>query len=318
MANPEYFYEGSRGKIVHGIRDDTFRAYFNNLVRDYPMLTPDEEYRLGEMTHRAFVTSQALESGVIRRLQTPSLIDRFIRDGEIASELLVNHNSRWVLKVAAGFQGRGLDIQDLFQEGALGLLRATYDYDPDKSRFLSYGTPWIHQYINRAIENQARTIRLPVNKVQDINKLRARFSMLSLSLKREPTIQEIADEMEMKPGNVLQLMELARPILSLDQPATDDGDTLLGDFVENPNDSPAEQVEKQELSDRLKAALDKLSLREKRVIQLRFGLVDGKERTFGDIGEEFGVTRERIRQIESRALKKLRRLSIVNKLRDFA
>ena len=245
---------------------------------------------------------------------------RRIEEGdEEAKHLLAQANLRLVVSIARRYVGRGMAFLDLIQEGNLGLIKAVEKFDYRKGfKFSTYATWWIRQAITRAIADQARTIRIPVHMVETINKMvRVQRSLLQ-ELGREPTAEEIADEMEVSPERVREILKVAQEPVSLETPIGEEADSHLGDFIEDEDaPAPAEAASYLLLREQLGEVLSSLTPRERRVLELRFGLDDGRARTLEEVGQAFGVTRERIRQIEAKALRKLRHPSRSKKLKDY-
>lgn len=274
------------------VADDSVRLYLREIGK-IPLLTAEQEL---ELAHRV------------------------VAGDKDAKDKMAEANMRLVVSIAKRYVGRGLDLLDLIQEGNTGLLRAVEKFDPDKGfKFSTYATWWIRQAITRAIADQARTIRIPVHMVETINKLLRTQRRLTQELNREPTNEEIAKEMEIEVEKVEHIMKIKQDIHSLDQSVRDDEeDSVLGDFVEDEDTiSPEESAANQLLKEQVKDLLGSLSEREQKIIRLRFGLEDGKSHTLEEVGQEFSVTRERIRQIEAKALAKLRKHKDSKRLLDY-
>ena len=275
------------------ISDDSVRLYLREIGK-IPLLTAEEEL---------------------------ALANRVIAGEKKAKDQMAEANMRLVVSIAKRYSGRGLDFLDLIQEGNTGLLRAVEKFDPSKGfKFSTYATWWIRQAITRAIADQARVIRIPVHMVETINKLLRTQRRMTQELNREPTIEELAKEMEMEPEKVEYVIKIKQDVNSLDAAVRDDEeDSVLGDFIEDedtksPDEAATEQLLKEQVQDILASAL---SERELKIVKMRFGLEDGKNHTLEEVGHEFAVTRERIRQIEAKALAKLRKHKDAKKLYEY-
>ena len=276
------------------ISDDSVRLYLREIGK-IPLLNAEEELAL----------AQKVVSGDKR-----------------AKDQMAEANMRLVVSIAKRYSGRGLDFLDLIQEGNTGLLRAVEKFDPDKGfKFSTYATWWIRQAITRAIADQARTIRIPVHMVETINKLLRTQRRMTQELNRQPTIEELAKELEMEPEKVEYVMKIKQDITSLDAGVGRDGDeedSVLRDFIEDEDSAtPEESAASQLLKEQVQDILSTLSDREQKIIKMRFGLENGKSHTLEEVGQEFAVTRERIRQIEAKALAKLRKHKDSKKLHDY-
>ena len=285
LNNSQYFDD---------VSDDSVRLYLREIGK-IPLLNSEEELALAQ---------------------------KVVAGDKKAKDKMAEANMRLVVSIAKRYSGRGLDFLDLIQEGNTGLLRAVEKFDPDKGfKFSTYATWWIRQAITRAIADQARTIRIPVHMVETINKLLRTQRRMTQELNREPTIEELAKELEMEPEKVEYVIKIKQDITSLDAGVGRDGedeDSVLGDFIEDEDSAtPEESATNQLLKEQVQAVLSTLSDREQKIIKMRFGLENGKSHTLEEVGQEFAVTRERIRQIEAKALAKLRKHKDAKKLHEY-
>ncbi len=306
--------------------DQAYKAPTNDPVRMYlkeigrvPLLTAQEEVDLAKRIEQGLFAEEKLESNGDFSKEELGTLRWTRRDGQMAKRHLVEANLRLVVSIAKRYVGRGMAFLDLIQEGNLGLIRAVEKFDYAKGfKFSTYATWWIRQAITRAIADQARTIRIPVHMVETINKLIRIQRQLLQDLGREPTADEIAQQMELSPEKVREIQKISQEPVSLETPVGEEEDSHLGDFIEDSDAPiPLERASFKLLQEQLETVLHTLSEREKQVIEMRFGLKDGQPRTLEDVGKTFGVTRERIRQIESKTLSKLRHPSRSQKLRDY-
>jgi RNA polymerase primary sigma factor len=297
--------------------DDTIGLYLKEVSR-VPLLNAEEEVELAQRIERGRMAREELAKGNVnsrRRLELRKLIE----DGWSAREHLITANSRLVISVAKKYMGRGVPFLDLIQEGNIGLIRATKKFDYRRGhKFSTYATWWIRQAVTRAIADQGRTIRVPVHMGDQINKLLRVQHQLTQRLGREPTVEELAIALDVPPKKVENMIQVARRPLSLETPTDDEEDSVLGDFIEDdeappPDDSATYNLLREHLED----VLNGLPPREVRILQLRYGLLDGQAYTLEEVGRKMGVTRERVRQIEAQALSRLRHPSIRRKLRDY-
>ena len=301
---------------------DSVRAYLKQIGK-VALLNAEEEVELAKRIEAGLYATQKLtelaDKGEKLPVQQRRDMQWICRDGDRAKNHLLEANLRLVVSLAKRYTGRGMAFLDLIQEGNLGLIRAVEKFDYTKGyKFSTYATWWIRQAITRAMADQARTIRIPVHMVEVINKLGRIQRELLQDLGREPTPEELAKEMDITPEKVLEIQQYAREPISLDQTIGDEGDSQLGDFIEDSEAVVAvDAVSFTLLQDQLQSVLETLSEREAGVVRLRFGLTDGQPRTLDEIGQVYGVTRERIRQIESKTMSKLRHPSRSQVLRDY-
>jgi RNA polymerase primary sigma factor len=301
---------------------DSVRAYLKQIGK-VALLNAEEEVELAKRIEAGLYATQIMTELTEKGEKLPAAQRRdmmwICRDGERAKNHLLEANLRLVVSLAKRYTGRGMAFLDLIQEGNLGLIRAVEKFDYTKGyKFSTYATWWIRQAITRAMADQARTIRIPVHMVEVINKLGRIQRELLQDLGREPTPEELAKEMDITPEKVLEIQQYAREPISLDQTIGDEGDSQLGDFIEDSEAVVAvDAVSFTLLQDQLQSVLETLSEREAGVVRLRFGLTDGQPRTLDEIGQVYGVTRERIRQIESKTMSKLRHPSRSQVLRDY-
>ena len=282
------------GQYLDDVSDDSVRLHLREIGK-IPLLSAEEELELAQ---------------------------RVVKGDKKAKDKMAEANMRLVVSIAKRYSGRGLDFLDLIQEGHTGLLRAVEKFDPDKGfKFSTYATWWIRQAITRAIADQARTIRIPVHMVETINKLLRTQRRMTQELNREPSIEELAKELEMEPEKVEYVIKIKQDISSLDAGVGRDGDdeeSVLGDFIEDEDSTtPEESAANQLLKEQVQSVLSTLSDREQKIIRMRFGLEGGKSHTLEEVGQEFAVTRERIRQIEAKALTKLRKHKDARKLYEY-
>lgn len=306
--------------VPEGINiDDHVKMYLKEIGK-VNLLTPEEELSLAKrMADGETAKEQLGEIGEEIDEDTKKQIDLLIADGEKAKKSLAEANLRLVVSIAKRYVGRGMLFLDLIQEGNLGLIKAVDKFDYTKGyKFSTYATWWIRQAITRAIADQARTIRIPVHMVETINKLVRVSRQLVQELGREPTPEELAKELNMPVDKVREISKISQEPVSLETPIGEEEDSHLGDFIPDEDaPAPSEAASFVLLKEQLGAVLETLSEREAKVLRLRFGLDDGRARTLEEVGKEFDVTRERIRQIEAKALRKLRHPSRSKKLKDF-
>src|SRR5512137_2117063 len=297
--------------------DDTIGLYLKEVSR-VPLLTAEEEVELAQRIERGRMAREELARGNVSKRRRIEL-RKMIEDGWAAREHLITANSRLVISVAKKYMGRGVPFLDLIQEGNIGLIRATKKFDYRRGhKFSTYATWWIRQAVTRAIADQGRTIRVPVHMGDQINKLLRVQHQLTQRLGRKPTVEEVAEALEVPPKKVENMIQVARRPLSLETPTDDEEDSVLGDFIEDDEAAPPDDTATYNLlREHLGEVLNGLPPREVRILQLRYGLLDGQAYTLEEVGRKMGVTRERVRQIEAQALSRLRHPSIRRKLRDY-
>ena len=303
---------------------DPVKMYLKEIGK-VPLLTAEEEVELAKRiesgAQAAAESTELLNDGGWDGLkfEDQRRLRRVTQDGERARQELTSANLRLVVSIAKRYVGRGVPILDLIQEGNLGLMRAVQKFDHTKGfKFSTYATWWIRQAITRAIADQSRTIRVPVHMVESINKVVRAQRALAQRLERDPTMEELAQEVDLEAEKVTEILRIAsQDPLSLDSPVGDEDDTSMADFIPDKGAAPLDLAARKLLEQTVRDVLDDLSDRESEVVRLRFGLVDGRPRTLEEVGKEFGVTRERIRQIESKTLAKLRHPLRSEKLRDY-
>jgi RNA polymerase primary sigma factor len=298
--------------------DDSISLYLKEIGR-IPLLTAEQEVSLAKRMEAGRFAKRRLSKDGRMSLAKIEEQQYLIRDGQAAQEHLIKANSRLVVSVAKKYVGRGVPFLDLIQEGNIGLIRAVKKFDYRRGyKFSTYATWWIRQAVTRAIADQGRTIRVPVHMYEQINRLARVSRQLVQELGRDPTMEEIAEELGVSPKKVERIIKVSQRPLSLEMPVGEEDDSFLGDFIEDGEaPSPTDQASQQLLREQIDDIFASLTPREVRILQLRFGLVDGYSYTLEEVGKKFGVTRERIRQIEAQALGRLRHPSRSRKLRDF-
>jgi RNA polymerase primary sigma factor len=314
----------ARPRGESGNSDDPVRMYLKE-IGQVPLLDARQEVRIAARIRRGAEGEELLEeltaAGTLEALEPGerARLDRVVRDGERARDELTRANLRLVVSIAKRYVGRGMVLLDLVQEGNLGLMRAVEKFDHTKGfKFSTYATWWIRQAITRAIADQARTIRIPVHMVEAMNRVKRVQRQMHQDLKREPTVEELAAEVDEPVEKIREILRIAQDPLSLDSPVGEEDDSNLGDFIEDQNAiAPIDAAARKLLTAAVSEVLHELSEREQEVVRLRFGLDDGRPRTLEEVGRQFGVTRERIRQIEAKTLAKLRHPHRSDRLRDY-
>ena len=302
--------------------DDPVRMYLKE-IGQIPLIDAEQEVDYAIRVSNGKMAQQQLnefrEAGITIPDADRVQLEQMIEDGLIAKHKLVEANYRLVVSIAKRHVGRGMQFLDLIQEGNMGLMKAVDKFDHEKGfKFSTYATWWIRQAITRSVADQARTIRIPVHMVETINKLGRIQRQLVQDLSREPTVEEIAEAAGFTPEEVQRIQKIAQEPISLEAPVGEEEDSNLGDFISDPNAlNPHDYTIREMVNQAIDEVLATLTDREEKVIRLRYGLLDGKTHTLEEVGREFGVTRERIRQIEGKALRKLRQPSRQKKLRDF-
>jgi len=304
-----------------GSTADTVRMYLKEIGR-VDLLTVDDERRLAQAIdegNRAAMEIDAEHDGVVISHEDQRRMMRTVTAGQRAKSELIQANLRLVVSIAKRYSGRGMQFLDLIQEGNLGLMRAVDKFDHTKGfKFSTYATWWIRQAITRSIADQARTIRIPVHMVESMNRVLRMQRQMHQELEREPTLDELADRCGLALDKIREILRISQDPLSLDSPVGEEDDSNLADFIEDLTaDAPADMATKRMLTQAVELALGELSEREQEIVRMRFGLDDGQARTLEDVGKEFGVTRERIRQIEAKTLAKLRHPMRSQRLKEF-
>jgi RNA polymerase primary sigma factor len=311
-----------RGPNAEGGSADAVRMYLRE-IGQVDLLTVDDERRLAQLIEEGKIAAEKIDAA--NEAGTPldgvedRMLMRAVKRGERAKSELTQANLRLVVSIAKRYSGRGMQLLDLVQEGNLGLMRAVEKFDYTKGfKFSTYATWWIRQAITRSIADQARTIRIPVHMVEHMNRVTRAKRTMHQELEREPTIEELAQRVQLEPERVRELLRYSQDPLSLDSPVGEEDESNLGDFIQDESaDSPADAATKVMLSNAVGEVLNELSEREQEIVRLRFGLNGGQAKTLEEVGKAFGVTRERIRQIEAKTLAKLRHPQRSQRLREF-
>jgi RNA polymerase primary sigma factor len=298
---------------------DAVRMYLRE-IGQVDLLTTEDERRLAQLIEEGKLAAQRIDDdGDSLSAVEERMLLRAVSRGERAKSELTQANLRLVVSIAKRYSGRGMQLLDLIQEGNLGLMRAVDKFDHTKGfKFSTYATWWIRQAITRSIADQARTIRIPVHMVEHMNRVTRAKRQMHQELEREPTVEELAERVQLEPDRVRELLRYSLDPLSLDSPVGEEDESNLGDFIEDSSvDSPADAATKMMLHEAVSEVLEELSEREQEIVRLRFGLDGGRAKTLEEVGQEFGVTRERIRQIEAKTLAKLRHPQRSERLREF-
>ncbi|AEH10875.1 MULTISPECIES: RNA polymerase sigma factor [Protofrankia] len=308
----------TRATSEHAGTADLVRMYLREIGK-VPLLNAAQEVELSKRVEAGLFAEYKLDTDTDLAPELRRDLQTLVRDGHAAKQQLVSANLRLVVSVAKKYSGRGMTLLDLVQEGNLGLIRAVEKFDYAKGyKFSTYATWWIRQAIGRALADQARTIRIPVHVVEQINKITRLQRQLVSTLGREPTDEELALELDMPIEQVVELRRYAQDTVSLETAVGDDGDSVLGDFIEDADaTSPADAASYGAMQDEIEGVLNSLTPREREVMRLRFGLADGKQHTLAEVGNRLGLTRERIRQIERDTLRELRKPAVAGRLREF-
>ncbi|MCM3923198.1 RNA polymerase sigma factor [Frankia sp. AiPs1] len=308
----------TRSTAEHAGTADLVRMYLREIGK-VPLLNAAQEVELSKRVEAGLFAEHKVESDPDLPADLRRDLGLLVKDGHAAKQQLVSANLRLVVSVAKKYSGRGMTLLDLVQEGNLGLIRAVEKFDYAKGyKFSTYATWWIRQAIGRALADQARTIRIPVHVVEQINKITRLQRQLVSTLGREPTDEELALELDMPIEQVVELRRYAQDTVSLETSVGDDGDSVLGDFIEDSDaTSPADAASYGAMQDEIENVLGGLNPREREVMRLRFGLADGKQHTLAEVGNRLGLTRERIRQIERDTLRELRKPAVAGRLREF-
>ena len=296
---------------------DRVRMYLRE-IGQVDLLTGDDERRLAQLIEEGHRAAERVDEGVDDPAEV-RLMMRAVQRGQRAKSELTQANLRLVVSIAKRYSGRGMQLLDLIQEGNLGLMRAVDKFDHTKGfKFSTYATWWIRQAITRSIADQARTIRIPVHMVEHMNRLTRMRRQMHQELEREPTVEELAVKLQLEPERVRELLRISQDPLSLDSPVGEEDESNLGDFIEDSStDGPADAATKTMLTEAVEDVLGELSEREQEIVRMRFGLDGGQAKTLEEVGKQFGVTRERIRQIEAKTLAKLRHPQRSHRLREF-